>query len=207
METKISNSIPKINGLVLTGGNSTRMGTSKSKMDWHGKEQQYYVADLLSKFCDRVYISCTENQVNSIDKNYSPLPDSFIGLGPMSGILSAFRLDPNVAWLVLACDLPLADEEIISELIAERKPKYMATAFENELDSFPEPLITIWEPKSYRVLLSFLSEGIICPRKVLRNNEINLITPKHSEKLFNTNTPEDAAMAKKILSKNETRYS
>ena len=201
-ESRLSKAVPKINGLVLTGGKSTRMGRNKSKMDWHGKEQQYFVADLLSKFCEEVFISCTENQLPEIDKEYKTVPDSFLGLGPMSGILTAFRFNPNMAWLVLACDLPLLDEEIIEELIANRKSKFMATAFESELDGFPEPLITIWEPKSYPVLLSFLAQGVTCPRKVLRNNEINLIHARNGEKLFNANTPEDADLAKKLLIRN-----
>jgi molybdopterin-guanine dinucleotide biosynthesis protein A len=36
-----------INGLVLAGGKSSRLGRDKSAVDWHGAEQQYYLADLL----------------------------------------------------------------------------------------------------------------------------------------------------------------
>lgn len=32
-----------LKGLVLAGGRSLRMGESKAKMRWHGKEQQYYL--------------------------------------------------------------------------------------------------------------------------------------------------------------------
>jgi molybdopterin-guanine dinucleotide biosynthesis protein A len=56
----------------------------------------------------------------------------------------------------------------------------------------PEPLITIWEPKSYGTMLSFLAQGYSCPRKVLMNSDARIITAPNPEKLTNVNTPEDA---------------
>jgi molybdopterin-guanine dinucleotide biosynthesis protein A len=45
---------PLLNGLVLAGGKSRRMGTDKGVMQWHGKEQRYYMADLLQNLCVEV---------------------------------------------------------------------------------------------------------------------------------------------------------
>ena len=54
MISEEQNRIPSINGLVLAGGKSTRMGTAKDLLNWHGKEQRYFAADLLAPFCDEV---------------------------------------------------------------------------------------------------------------------------------------------------------
>lgn len=195
------NNISSLNGLVLTGGKSTRMGREKDLIQWHGKEQRYYVADMLQHFCKEVFISCRAEQAKDIDDAYKTLPDTFLNMGPVGGILSALRFQRDRAWLVVACDLPLLNKETIHFLIENRNAKQIATAFESPNDGLPEPLVTIWEPQSYPVLLNFLGSGMTCPRKVLINSDIQILQPLLPETLMNVNTPEDAARAKEILNK------
>ncbi|WP_202915938.1 NTP transferase domain-containing protein [Pontibacter pamirensis] len=190
---------PVLNGLVLAGGKSVRMGQDKGAMQWHGKEQRYYVADLLKQFCPEVFISCRPEQQNEFDSNYKTVADTFTGLGPYGAILSAFREQPDAAWLVVACDLPLLDQQTLQRLKESRSVSSVATTFESPHDSFPEPLITIWEPKSYPLLLSFLAQGYSCPRKVLRNSDINLLKPINPDALLNVNTPEDSEKVKQMI--------
>ena len=106
---RMQQATPLLNGLVLAGGKSVRMGYDKGIISWHGKEQQYYLADLLQSLCNDVYISCRLDQQKEIDNKYQTLPDTFTNLGPFGAILSAFREKPDTAWLVVACDLPLLD--------------------------------------------------------------------------------------------------
>ncbi|MBS1772377.1 MAG: NTP transferase domain-containing protein [Bacteroidetes bacterium] len=197
----ISNDKGILNGLVLAGGKSLRMGEDKSQIKWHEKEQLYYVADLLNSICDDVCISCREEQATSIDTFYQVLTDKYEGKGPFGAILSAFTHQHDCAWLVVACDLPLLDKETLQYLIANRDTSYIATTFESPHDSLPEPLITIWEPQCYPILQSFLSEGISCPRKVLRSqvDKVKIIKPLNPEALMNANTPEDAAIVRNII--------
>jgi molybdenum cofactor guanylyltransferase len=69
----------------------------------------------------------------------------------------------------------------------------MKPAFLNPTSEFPEPLISIWEPKSYQTALSFLGQGISCPRKVLINSDTHLITVSNPTALMNVNTPDELA--------------
>ena len=192
---------PVLNGLVLAGGKSVRMGHDKGLIDWHGKEQRYYIADLLADVCNDVFISCRDDQQQEIETSYKVLPDTFIGLGPYGAILSAFREQPNAAWLVLASDLPLIDKATINYLVEHRDTSSIATTFESSFDGLPEPLISIWEPKSYPVLLSFLTQGYSCPRKALINSNSTVLKAPDADVLMNVNTPEELARAKDILDK------
>jgi molybdopterin-guanine dinucleotide biosynthesis protein A len=192
---------PQINGLVLAGGKSERMGFDKGGVNWHGKEQRYHMADIMGPFCNKVFISCREDQQEEIDDGYLTLPDTFTGLGPYGAILSAFREKPDSAWLVVACDLPLLSEKTLKFLFDNRNSSSIATAFQSSFDDFPEPLITIWEPKSYPVLLSFLAQGYSCPRKVLINSDITLLHAPNPDELTNVNTPEDMERARLALHK------
>ncbi len=180
--------MPKLNGLVLAGGKSMRMGTDKGALDYHGKPQREFMADVLNQFCEKTFLSVRSDQ--NINSEYELLEDKFVGLGPFGAILSAFQKKPNTAWLVVACDLPLLDEESLQFLVENRNTSQLATAFHNPETNFPEPLITIWEPKSYQVLLQFLAQGYSCPRKVLINSEIELLHLKDSKVLMNVNDKE-----------------
>lgn len=193
--------IPGLKGLVLAGGKSKRMGHDKTLIAWHGKEQRYHAADILLQLCSEVLISCRAEQAGEIAAPYKALPDTYENMGPYGGILTALSTDKEAAWLVVASDLPLLDELILYQLVAERDPAQIATTFESPHDGLPEPLITIWEPAAREVLLSYLEEGLTCPRKALLRNieRVKLIRPATAEKLINANTPEDAGKVADII--------
>ena len=189
--------IPPINALILVGGKSTRMGRDKSQIDYHGKPQWQFMVDILRGLNLDVFLSCRQEQTG-IYENEKMIVDTFLDLGPYGAILSAFRDNPNTAWLVVACDLPLLTENTLKTLMENRNPSSIATTYRSPESSegFPEPLITIWEPKSYAVLLQFLSQGISCPRKVLINSDTHIIDPSVPEALMNVNTPEEMKRVK-----------
>jgi molybdopterin-guanine dinucleotide biosynthesis protein A len=201
--TGLKNTTPALNGLVLSGGKSMRMGFDKGAINWHGKEQRYYMADMLNAVCSDVFISCRTVQQDA-DPQYKMIADTFTGLGPYGAILSAFRENPDCAWLVVACDLPLMDGDTLAYLVANRDISAIATTYHSEVTGFPEPLITIWEPKSYPVLLSFMEQGYTCPRKVLINTNPKILTVPDADVLTNVNTPEDFEKVKKILEQKTT---
>jgi molybdopterin-guanine dinucleotide biosynthesis protein A len=198
-KAKMEDVKPVLNGLVLAGGKSVRMGTDKGVLNWYGKEQRYYMADLLKDYCDDVYISCRAEQKEEIYPAYNTLPDTFTDLGPFGAILSAFREKPDSAWLIVACDMPLLGADTFDHLIANRNPSSIATTYESSFDGFPEPLITIWEPKSYAVMLAFLAQGYSCPRKVLINSDTTVLKPLNADALTNVNTPEDFEKIKRQI--------
>jgi len=182
-----------VRGLLLTGGHSTRMGRDKALVDYHGCTQVEHGFQLLSRHCADVLVSCRPDQVSeSVRSTYPALLDRFLGMGPTGGILSALASDASdgQAWLVLACDLPRVDGDVLSRLLAKRNPFRFASAFQDS-DGFPEPLCTIWEPKSYPLLLQFLGMGQACPRKCLIHSPIALIDAVATSALENGNDPQD----------------
>lgn len=188
VEAIIEARTPLIKGLVLAGGKSTRMGEDKGQIDYYGKPQRLKVAEILSEVCHETYISLRDEEDNL---GYQIIPDAFADLGPFGGILSAFKTDPNAAWLTIATDIPLVNKQVIQQLIDERDVNQYATCFHNPETNFPEPLITLWEPRAYQRLLYFLGLGYSCPRKVLINSDKKEIQLENPDVLFNANTPEE----------------
>ncbi len=198
-EKELHHAMPPLNGLVLVGGKSRRMGTDKSVLQYHNKPQRDVVIDILDKFCKKTKVSCRPEQAGELVYSHDVLPDTFLGLGPMGAILSAFRQQPDSAWLVVACDLPLLDEEALRYLVENRDPSAIATAYRSQENGFPEPLVAIWEPKSYPVLLQFLAQGYSCPRKVLINSQVHLLDAPNPDVLMNVNTPDEVGVVLKKL--------
>lgn len=196
MEQQISD----VKGLVLAGGESKRMQKDKGELVYHGSSQREHVLSVLEPFCSATYLSCNAKQAAALKGQPNIIEDTFTALGPMGGILSAFRLDPNAAWLTLACDLPYLSEQTLQYLLAHRNPSKVATAFLNAAGEFPEPLVTLWEPRAYPILLNYLSQGYSCPRKVLINTDIEVLKAPDSKEFYNVNHPEEYEQVVRELS-------
>ncbi|MFK5878155.1 MAG: NTP transferase domain-containing protein [Flavobacteriaceae bacterium] len=201
IESIIQEYIAPIQSLILVGGKSTRMGTDKSSLSYHGKSQKDFLVDLLSKKFPLknenqkgVYLSTRQEQ--EVEGNI--IEDTFKDLGPFGGICSAFQKDPNSAWFVIATDLPFIDKSVIELLLKNRNPSKVATTLKGKGKQFLEPLITIWEPKAYPIMLSYLAQGYSCPRKVLINSDVEIIEVDDAI-IRNINTPEEYELAKNEL--------
>lgn len=191
----------QLNGLVLAGGQSQRMQTDKGSLEYFGKSQRLHVHELLSKHCAEVYVSYASAQAVNQQEQLPVVLDAFMGLGPFGGILSAFQTNPNAAWFTLACDLPYLSSQTLAYLATHRNPSKIATCFMDSDNKFPEPLITIWEPRAYPVMLHFLSQGYSCPRKVLINSDVELLQAPAIEDFQNVNYPEQRQEAMAQLHK------
>jgi molybdopterin-guanine dinucleotide biosynthesis protein A len=181
---------PRLNGLVLAGGKSARMQSDKGLLQYHDQDQRTHVHQLLGTLCVEAFVSCNAAQAADLEGKLPYLEDRFLNLGPKGGILTALQYNPNVAWLAVACDLPFLSKETLDYLVQHRDSTKMATAFYDSDGKFPEPLLTIWEPSSYALLLQFLSLGYSCPRKALINSDVKLLTIPDAAELRNVNDQE-----------------
>ena len=182
---QLTSTTAELKGLILVGGKSKRMGTDKSALDYHGESQRDFLKMLLEKESIPTYFSKRHDQ--EIESE-NIINDTFLDLGPAGAICSAFREFPNSAFFVLATDLPFVDEALIQRLILERDPSKAVTAVIGKGNQFGEPLVAIWEPKSYPLILNFIAQGYSCPRKVLINSDVKLIEVD-TTKIRNINTP------------------
>ncbi|WP_106147674.1 NTP transferase domain-containing protein [Flagellimonas meridianipacifica] len=191
---------PKLYGLVLGGGRSTRMGSDKRLLNYHGSEQQACMYNLLEQVCEASYLSIRQDQVSSNEGRFNVIIDKNRYQGPFNGIMSAHAAYPKVAWLVLACDLPFMDKESLKTLIAKRNLLKGATAMATKKTDIPEPLVTIWEPKGLEKAKEFLEVSKNSgPTEFLRNSEIDKVYPSTDDVLFNANSREDFDQAKTRL--------
>lgn len=172
------NNTSPLNGLVLLGGQSARMGTPKALLNYHGVFQGDYCRMLLGPHCQQVYVSCRTEQLDLPEFNqaFSSAPkilDQYASIGPLTGVLSAMQADPLSAWLVLACDMPLVDSNVIERLVLARNPHRLATLF-GHAASGPEPLLleplcAIYEPACLPRFLQAYRQGQTGLQGILRS--------------------------------------
>lgn len=200
---------PKLYGLLLTGGKSSRMGRDKAVLEYGGQTQADRAFDLLGKVCERVFVSSRRDQADLAGRTGRPqIHDLVENLGPAGGIFSALKTHPDAAWLVLACDLPFVSEAVLQVLAARRDATHPATAFRSTHDGLPEPVCAIYEPSFLPHLEQFLADDIRCPRKMLIRLGVPLLDPPDGRALDNVNEPVafEAALAQLAARPVRLRY-
>jgi molybdopterin-guanine dinucleotide biosynthesis protein A len=189
-------SIPPLYGLILAGGSSTRMQRDKAALLYQGRTQLDRAYDLAGRHLSKVFVSVRAAQVHDPNRAHHPMiVDSAKGEGPIVGIRSALGAHPNVAWLVLACDLPFLSDAALVNLMRERNPASLATAYRSAHDGLPEPLCAIWEPAAAAALAEYQAGGGTCPRKFLIRHGAHLLDLPDPRALDNVNTPEEYSQA------------
>jgi molybdopterin-guanine dinucleotide biosynthesis protein A len=192
-------------GLVLAGGRSTRMQRDKATLSYHGRTQLEWAMSLLEPHVERAFVSVRPEQNDDpIRARFAQIVDTRDNLGPIAGIMAAQVQHPDVAWLVLACDLPFLDGATLEYLLAARRPGSLATAFRSSHDGLPEPLCAIYEPSSREAIAAHVASGKQCPRKFLINAYAHLVDEPNPRALDNINTPEEYGSAMATLSPDVT---
>lgn len=184
-----------IAGLILAGGQSRRMGEDKANLVYPPRTcpQWRRTASLLGACTSFVTISVREGQVLRGWQPGDPplLPDGPRSEGPLSAMCAAAR-QLERPLLVVACDLPLLDSEVLDRLL-EARGQAACIAFRSASDGLPEPLCALYEAAFFSFWHEALKDGCRCPRKVLIRNaaHVSLLDLPRAEALDNANTPED----------------
>lgn len=129
-----------LGGLLLTGGDSQRMGIDKAAIEIDGTTQAQRSADLLRAVVDLVLEvgpGFTDLEVTREDPP---------GRGPLAAIVAGRNalvrngLPRSAACIVLACDLPLINATVLEVLSAPPR----SAAVLPIIDEMPQPLCARW---------------------------------------------------------------
>jgi molybdopterin-guanine dinucleotide biosynthesis protein A len=184
----------RIFGLVLAGGQSRRMGHDKALLQRNGHTQLKHVVALLEQVTDRTFVSARNEQRDDPERRqFELIVDRYDDIGPIAGVLSAMDEYPDVDWLVVACDLPNIDQTTLAYLLEHRSAEQPFSSFRSSYGGLPEPLCAVYTAASHVIIRQFVSEGLVCPRKMLIRSDTALFEQPNPAALDNINTPEDLA--------------
>jgi molybdopterin-guanine dinucleotide biosynthesis protein A len=108
-------------GVVLAGGRSSRMGTPKAALEWHGSTLLHRAAGLLARVADGPVVVVRAPGQELPDLPYGTLivEDPSEGLGPVQGIaagLAALRGQADIAF-VSAADMPFLHPAFVRRVL------------------------------------------------------------------------------------------
>jgi molybdopterin-guanine dinucleotide biosynthesis protein A len=97
-------------GVVLAGGRSSRMGTSKAALEWHGSTLLYRTTALLARTVNGpvVVVASPGQELPDMPLGVQVVEDPVEGLGPMQGIATGLGVVAEHAATALVCstDMP-----------------------------------------------------------------------------------------------------
>ncbi len=133
-------------GLVVCGGKSVRMGTDKSQLNYHGRSQRTHLFELISPFCEKVFLSLNQHQAQTYNDIYPIIADTeeTTAIGPMAALINAYRLFPGKDLLLIGCDYPYLNEHVLKTFMESVEMTGRTTAFYNSSAGLYEPLLAFY---------------------------------------------------------------
>ena len=183
---------PKITGIVLAGGKSSRMGSDKSKMILNSKTLIEYSIEALKPLCETVVISSNNNIYDYT--GCEVWPDELQDGSPLIGIYSCLRRSSTEYNIFLSCDMPLINTLLLEYLLSNSNDFDITVPIHG--NNLIEPLCSIYKKSCIDVLKGFIDKGNYRLNECIRSTSHRLVkidqTTDFSEKLFtNINTPDD----------------
>ncbi|MFE4106473.1 molybdenum cofactor guanylyltransferase [Almyronema epifaneia] len=191
--------------LILVGGNSTRMGTDKALLVLEGQPLLQKICQIAQGVADPVYVvtpwrdryravvpaGCLLIQETAFDRqDAADFPE--IAHGPMVGFMQGLRQVQTEWVLLLACDLPNLQVEVLQQW-ATGLPHVppAAIALLPRHDEGWEPLCGYYRRSCLTGLESFVAAGGRSFQRWLSYHPVAAIEGWNRHLLFNCNTPAD----------------
>jgi len=151
-------------GIILCGGQSSRMGSDKGLMKLEANTWAQTAIDKMSVLNIPVKISVNSKQYPDYAAVFPATDlitdDATLQLkGPLLGVLSSHLQYPTEDLFALACDMPLMAPSLLNKLyiLHQQEPSANAYVFTNEGE--PEPLCGIYTAKGLSTILNMLRDG------------------------------------------------
>jgi molybdenum cofactor guanylyltransferase len=179
-------------GVILCGGQSTRMGSDKGLLSTDGISWAQNAINKLSSLQIPVLLSVNLQQRNSYAAAFpgSSLITDYDTLqlrGPLSGVLSAHLQYPLQNLFVLACDMPLMETIMLSRLYDEYLQTDFYDAFIFTDNDEAEPLCGIYCAKGLAYILNMYKEGSLTRHSmkfILENLNVRFISITIDQKKY-----------------------
>ena len=133
-----------IEGFILTGGQSRRMGTDKANLQLEGRSFQVRIALELFPVVDSVTIvggAELERTLDGFPVRYAS--DVYTNWGALGGVHAALAACTSNWALVVACDYPFVTADLFTRLITLRQDAEAVAPIQR--DSIPQPLCSLYK--------------------------------------------------------------
>ncbi|MDY7218877.1 molybdenum cofactor guanylyltransferase MobA [Denitrificimonas sp. JX-1] len=174
--------------VLLAGGRGQRMGgRDKGWITWQGRALIEHMQLIVRSLTDDLIISCNRNQ-----QRYQALADQLISdptqdfSGPLVGIIEALKVAKHPQLLVLPCDAPRIDQDLLTQLYAAASDR---PAMFKHQDHW-QPLFSIIPKIQLHALQDLWCKGERSPKQaLLQLNSVAIHCCDDEQRLANFNDP------------------
>ena len=193
-----------VEGFILVGGRSSRMGTDKSRLQFGGQTSVERIAAELRSITARISL-VGAGRADS-DPDLRIVPDTHERWGALGGIHAALGACVSDWALIVACDLPFVTRDLCSRLLALSHPESPDAVVPIQPDGRPQPLCALYRREPCLLKAEeLIAGGEHTPRALLANVKTRWVRPAELIDLpgaenffFNVNTPADYEQAQQI---------
>ncbi|RCW50599.1 MULTISPECIES: molybdenum cofactor guanylyltransferase [Halanaerobium] len=193
--------MPKINAVLLAGGESSRFGSDKALLPFAGKTLIEYIYDNLKTSFNRVIIVGSPVKYSFL-KEAEIREDIYQNRGPLAGIYTGLYFSKSSYNFVCGCDMPFLNSKYFDFIHKQAAESPEAEIIVSCFNGYLEPLAAIYQ----RSLLSNIKSEILKnnlkiksfyqkSRKKIIKEEILKRNFKLEKLFFNLNYPEDQSKA------------
>ncbi len=185
-----------VEGFILVGGASSRMGRDKSELMLGPKTTVQRIAEALSEVANRVRLVGGRDDRNQFE-TIADLADSW---GPLGGIQAALHAAEAEWCIAVACDLPFISGGLLRRLLDLRSNQHGCAdaVVPVQADDYPQPLCALYRrlPCLHAADVS-ITNGEHSPRALLDKVKPRYVSfaeisdlPGAEHFFFNVNTPD-----------------
>jgi molybdenum cofactor guanylyltransferase len=184
-------------GVILAGGQGTRIGGGKATVNLRGRPLISYPLDAMWRALGSVAI------VAKIDTELPSVAGVTVWIEPdeprhpLVGIVHALGLADGRAVMVCPVDLPFLTPRLIRRIVQcdrGRAPAAIAS-----LDGRTQPLLGCYQPATLAPLTDALGRPDVPVREAVALLGPVLVDPEDADELFNINSPDDLLQASAML--------
>jgi molybdopterin-guanine dinucleotide biosynthesis protein A len=146
--------------IVLAGGKSSRMGEDKSLLPVHGQPLIAHIVDQLRDRFDEIIIGANDPKKYAF-LNLPIVTDIEKDKGPLMGIYSCLKASNNEVNFITACDIPVMNTKLISDMI--------------QMADGVDMVLPVGDENKYEPLFAIYNKSVIPSAETVLNNNCRRI--------------------------------
>ena len=172
-----------ISGIILAGGKSSRMGTDKGFLMLNDKSFIQHSIDALKPLVSIIII--VSNNTDYDVFGLKRIDDIIENTGPLAGIYSGLKASKTEYNLVLSCDIPLINTNILNRLILGIDKTSEVIQIESKGQKMP--LIALYNKSCETTFINLLNKGERKLQFAINQCKVKSVSIEDNENQFTTN--------------------
>ena len=190
-------SSPSTAGIVLAGGRSSRMGTPKAWLDWHGSTLLRRTCGVVARGVGGpvVVVRAPGQELPELPDGVRVVEDAREGQGPLQGLLAGLEAVDGELAFAASTDMPFLHPRFVAAVCAAARDADVAVP---HLGGFRQPLAAAYRTALAPLVAELVDDGRMKPAFLFERCETRWLDDlPHPESVRNLNAREDydAALA------------